>query len=876
MTGKSQESSEASLHNQTGLPDDLKTGVENLSGYSLDDVRVHYNSPKPAQLQALAYTQGTDIHVAPGQEEHLTHEAWHVVQQMQGKVKPTIQAQGMSINNDQGLEHEADVMGLKALQRREGDRQFGQIRPTATVVQQRSLGHEVIQGQWEQILYSLLVGGATLGVLAAYSWWPAGWGLAQLRNLSQYVALRDILSWANLAWTPGNVINLAQAYAADAGGRTAADWVAIAGAVGATDHEANVATFARMPAWNPVNITALLALFKANPGGRTAADWVAIAGAVGATDHEANVATFARMPAWNPVNITALLALFKANPGGRTADDWVTIAGAVGATDHQRNVAAFARMPAWNPVNITALLASFKANAGGRTADDWVTIAGAVGAKNHEANVAAFARMPGWKRANITALLASFKANPGGRTADDWVTIAGAVGAKNHEANVAAFARMPGWKRANIIALLALFEANAGGRTAADWVAIAGARGAKNDEANVATFAQMPAWNPTNITALLALFKANAGRRTAANWVAIATAVGATDHEANVAAFTRMPAWNLANITALLALFEANAGGRTAADWVAIGRANQALVDQEVAVSELGRMAGWLSANIPPFADNAINAGLTVGNLQAFLRTVNAVPNSLALVGAWGANVVGQTVGTILTAGGAPTNPELVQLLGFANVHNWAAVNLTNAAGGAICGVPNWGATLPHANTFATNWVRPVWPAGMGGTVVATNLFPGPRPGIGGYQVQLRLLQQRINHVANGHSFDNFDMTYANCIRNGVGGNITLYPVGTNITATVTAHVNSVPGQNLADQVASTYPLNGVDPGKFLQNNMVGDRVGIQSDGNRFGPGGGTYPTALTQCYPLPGGASIVVIVGRDLVAIGRLMGQIP
>ncbi|MDJ0662336.1 MAG: DUF4157 domain-containing protein [Crocosphaera sp.] len=77
--------------NQTGLPDHLKAGVENLSGYSLDDVKVHYNSPKPAQLQALAYTQGTDIHVASGQEKHLPHEAWHVVQQKQGRVKPTMQ-----------------------------------------------------------------------------------------------------------------------------------------------------------------------------------------------------------------------------------------------------------------------------------------------------------------------------------------------------------------------------------------------------------------------------------------------------------------------------------------------------------------------------------------------------------------------------------------------------------------------------------------------------------------------------------------------------------------------------------------------------------------------------------------------------------------
>jgi hypothetical protein len=102
---------EAKTSNQTGLSDHLKAGVENLSGYSLGNVRVHYNSPKPAQLRALAYTQGTEIHVAPGQEKHLSHEAWHVVQQKQGRVKPTEKKQGIDINAEEGLEREADVMG---------------------------------------------------------------------------------------------------------------------------------------------------------------------------------------------------------------------------------------------------------------------------------------------------------------------------------------------------------------------------------------------------------------------------------------------------------------------------------------------------------------------------------------------------------------------------------------------------------------------------------------------------------------------------------------------------------------------------------------------------------------------------------------------
>lgn len=101
-------------NNRTGLPDNLKAGIENLSGYSMDDVRVHYGSSKPAAVQAYACTQGTDIYVAPGQERHLPHEAWHVAQQMAGRVAPTTEINGMPVNDNAALEHEADVMGAKA------------------------------------------------------------------------------------------------------------------------------------------------------------------------------------------------------------------------------------------------------------------------------------------------------------------------------------------------------------------------------------------------------------------------------------------------------------------------------------------------------------------------------------------------------------------------------------------------------------------------------------------------------------------------------------------------------------------------------------------------------------------------------------------
>ena len=82
--------------NNTGLPDQLKSGIEALSGMAMDHVKVHYNSSQPAQLNAHAYAQGNEIHVAPGQERHLPHEAWHVVQQAQGRVKPTMQMKSKS------------------------------------------------------------------------------------------------------------------------------------------------------------------------------------------------------------------------------------------------------------------------------------------------------------------------------------------------------------------------------------------------------------------------------------------------------------------------------------------------------------------------------------------------------------------------------------------------------------------------------------------------------------------------------------------------------------------------------------------------------------------------------------------------------------
>jgi Domain of unknown function (DUF4157) len=111
-----------------GLPERLKAGIESLSGLALDDLRVHYNSAVPARVNALATTQGADIHLGPGQEQHLPHEAWHVVQQKQGRVKPTRQLNGAAINDDAELEREAVRMGAQALRMSPGHQDVGAPR----------------------------------------------------------------------------------------------------------------------------------------------------------------------------------------------------------------------------------------------------------------------------------------------------------------------------------------------------------------------------------------------------------------------------------------------------------------------------------------------------------------------------------------------------------------------------------------------------------------------------------------------------------------------------------------------------------------------------------------------------------------------------
>lgn len=107
--------------NHTGMPDEVKTKMETHFNTDLSSVRVHTDSPTAGQVGALAYTQGDDVHFAPGRyqpdtaqgKQLLGHELTHVVQQREGRVAPTGEVGGMPVNDDPKLEQEADMMGKK-------------------------------------------------------------------------------------------------------------------------------------------------------------------------------------------------------------------------------------------------------------------------------------------------------------------------------------------------------------------------------------------------------------------------------------------------------------------------------------------------------------------------------------------------------------------------------------------------------------------------------------------------------------------------------------------------------------------------------------------------------------------------------------------
>jgi hypothetical protein len=102
------------------LPPNVRQKMESFFGANFADVRVHVG-PQAASIGALAFTQGSHIHFAPGQynpaspqgQQVLGHELAHVVQQRSGRVRNPF-GSGVAVVQDRHLESEADQMGMRA------------------------------------------------------------------------------------------------------------------------------------------------------------------------------------------------------------------------------------------------------------------------------------------------------------------------------------------------------------------------------------------------------------------------------------------------------------------------------------------------------------------------------------------------------------------------------------------------------------------------------------------------------------------------------------------------------------------------------------------------------------------------------------------
>ncbi len=128
----------------TKLPEEVQSKMETSFGQDFSSVALHSDSKAAENIHAKAYTQGSEVHFAPGQynpgskegQELIGHELTHVVQQQAGRVgQGELHGKDTEINKDTSLEKEADEAGKLAsegksvtvqgigsgIQRKEGD-----------------------------------------------------------------------------------------------------------------------------------------------------------------------------------------------------------------------------------------------------------------------------------------------------------------------------------------------------------------------------------------------------------------------------------------------------------------------------------------------------------------------------------------------------------------------------------------------------------------------------------------------------------------------------------------------------------------------------------------------------------------------------------
>lgn len=133
------------------LPTPVQHKMERALGADFSSVRIH-EGPLARTIGAQAFTRGTDVHFAPGQyqphttagQQVLGHELAHVVQQSQGRARPSTRVGGMAVDASPQLEHEAEQAGQRAAAGRSDGHASTSPKPIAAsnsgVVQRRVQG----------------------------------------------------------------------------------------------------------------------------------------------------------------------------------------------------------------------------------------------------------------------------------------------------------------------------------------------------------------------------------------------------------------------------------------------------------------------------------------------------------------------------------------------------------------------------------------------------------------------------------------------------------------------------------------------------------------------------------------------------------------
>jgi hypothetical protein len=156
--------------NIAGLSYQLKSGIESLSCLSLDYLPRHHNSSQPARLTALAYAQGSDIHLAPRQVNHQPHAACHMAKKAEtGDPKPIasttqtglrwLVAERGPVNSKQGLPHGYSI-STNALHNRQHPAQLmslfhGTTLKSARAIKEKGVNTQLGKGEFGQGFYTV-------------------------------------------------------------------------------------------------------------------------------------------------------------------------------------------------------------------------------------------------------------------------------------------------------------------------------------------------------------------------------------------------------------------------------------------------------------------------------------------------------------------------------------------------------------------------------------------------------------------------------------------------------------------------------------------------------------------------------------------------